>query len=382
MRLAFINKVILDSTLPAVNFSFSLVMGLAEAGNQVYFYAQKQKYSFDEEELYRIFNHSKEPNLQINISQKKKLLGFSSATFFYLNCVIKIIRLHLKNPFDAIITRDPNALAWMMLFKFFRIKTAYQPHNFYLDLKLHTDVNSKNASKYHFLERHFLPHIDRIICLQEAQQSLYAKYLSYDKLRVAHPGQAEAHPILKIVSDPLIFAYIGSMQAKKGIDIIINAFEQASIAHSELWLIGGRNAKELDPIQNLIAASPLSNQIKLMGWMPWKQVSELLYKIHVGIIPLHDTFYNRYLTAPNKLFDYWAYGTPVIASDLPSIRCFIKDSSEALLFPAEGVLELAHAMQTLAQDAFLYSAMNSAAIEKAKAYQWKQRAVDFVAALK
>ncbi len=381
MRVAYINKVVLDSTLPAVNFSFSLVLGLAEAGARVSFFAQCRDVNYRVEQLYNTYGRKPEPNLDIDIYHKTKILGFSSATFFYLNTLVKILKSHRKDEFSAIISRDPNCLPWLMIFKLWGIKTAYQPHNFYMNLKLHTDVNRKNARRYSFLKRVFLPHVDRVICLQEAQQELYKAFLPESKVKFAHPGHTEAHAITKKISDKVIFAYIGSMQWKKGIDTIIAAFEKSGIDNAELWLIGGRDETEPRSLHDAVSLCPVKDRIKLFGWLPWKNVADLLREIHIGIIPLHDTFYNRFLTAPNKLFDYWAFGTPVIASDLPSIRCFVHEDQDTLLYSPENITELTALLCRISSDTELYSSMNLAVIQTAKTYLWKNRAVDFLACL-
>jgi glycosyltransferase involved in cell wall biosynthesis len=48
---------------------------------------------------------------------------------------------------------------------------------------------------------------------------------------------------------------------------------------------------------------------------------------------------------PSKMFEYWACGLPVIASDLPPIRHFISDRETGLLFSPERPESLAEAIQ-------------------------------------
>ena len=79
----------------------------------------------------------------------------------------------------------------------------------------------------------------------------------------------------------------------------------------------------------------IKNCVEITGYMPYSKVITYLDKISVGVIPLIDNFYNRYLTAPNKLFDYLSRGIPIVASDLPSIGDFLKDGFEGILFEPE-----------------------------------------------
>ena len=41
-------------------------------------------------------------------------------------------------------------------------------------------------------------------------------------------------------------------------------------------------------------------------------------EVSIGLVPLQDTFYSRYLTCPVKALDCLSHGLPVVASELPS----------------------------------------------------------------
>jgi glycosyltransferase involved in cell wall biosynthesis len=51
------------------------------------------------------------------------------------------------------------------------------------------------------------------------------------------------------------------------------------------------------------------------------------------LLPLRDTFFNRYLTFPLKLMDYVAAGLPVVARRLPTIENIVQDRKHGILLP-------------------------------------------------
>jgi glycosyltransferase involved in cell wall biosynthesis len=66
----------------------------------------------------------------------------------------------------------------------------------------------------------------------------------------------------------------------------------------------------------------------------------------VGVSPLQDIPKFR-VNIPVKIFEYWACGLPVVASDLPPIRPFFKNVGGGLLFPAGDARALAQSIAWL-----------------------------------
>ena len=51
----------------------------------------------------------------------------------------------------------------------------------------------------------------------------------------------------------------------------------------------------------------------------------------MAVVPLPDVLMSRYFTSPLKLFDAMAAGTPLVASDLDSIREILRDGENGVL---------------------------------------------------
>ncbi len=375
-RIVYLNKVKIDLSLPAVNFSLFNAYALARAGADSYLIVQKNNPDFDDGDLYLNFNLKPLENFHLVVYPHKNFLGIKTNQWFYLQAFSAIKKLHRAQGVQAVISRDPGALPYLArLRKKCGLAVFYQPHNFYVDLSIRPDVNPRNAKKYHLLEKYFIPKLNALLCLQESQAALFQKYFPAMKVFAAKPGLMKLNPLIGLNQyNTKLIGYIGSLQLKKGIIDLLNAFVLLKSEGYKLVLIGGRNLQEIEPVRNKINALGLGDEIKITGWIPFSDVETYLQQISVGVIPLRDTFYNRYLTAPNKLFDYLSYGIPIVATDLPAIRDFRFTNKVGLLYKSEQPESLASIIRSVFSNRQEYLQQRQNALELARSYLWKNRA--------
>lgn len=379
MRIVYLNKVKIEENLPAVNFTLFNSYALSQAGAECFLFVQSSLKDYQLHTLYQNFLLEALENFHIKIIPKKKYLGLKTNQWFYLTSYNEISRLHKKVGIDAVISRDPGALPYLSRLKSkHSIPAFYQPHNFYLDLKIRPDINPKNARKYHLLEKKFIPRMNGVFCLQDSQAKWYKEYLTEQNIIVAKPGLIKINETNNQRYGNRLIGYIGSLQLKKGANILLEAFQLLKNKDFKLLMIGGRNQNEIQPVQQRIQELKLNDRVKITGWVPFSQVETYLQDISVGMLPLQDIFYNRYLTAPNKLFDYLSQGIPIIASDLPAIRDFITENVEGMFFKPESPKDLTRRIETLFSDENDYERYRENASKTARKYLWKIRAEEMI----
>jgi len=379
MRLVYLNKVFVDSPLPAVNFSIANAYGLAEAGAETYLMVQKKVDKLTAEKLLESFHLKPLPNFHVLLSLEKKILGIKTNQWFYIKAFKEIKRLHREKSIDAVISRDPGALPYLAKLKKSRgIKVFYQPHNFYVDLSVRPDVNPTNAKKYHLLEKNYISKLDGVLCLQEAQAEWFRKAFPIQNIMVARPGLMRIKEYAPAGFYRKLIGYVGSLQLKKGINTLLEAFKILQPLGFKVILVGGRSQQEMAEVKQRIFELGLEDKVLITGWVSYEQVEVYLEKISVGVIPLTDEFYNQYLTAPNKYFDYLSHAIPVVASDLPSLRSFMTQSKEGLFIPSGDAQKLADSILEIFQTEESYAAFREAASEKAKMYLWKNQAKNMI----
>lgn len=128
---------------------------------------------------------------------------------------------------------------------------------------------------------------------------------------------------------------LGSMSIRTGVLTVVKALavlKENNIILA-LKLIGDpkSDAKLWEEITKEINQHELSNQITITGQLKYDEIPSQLYECRIGIIPLLDLpkFRNNIAT---KQFEYMACGLPVIASDLPPQRIFIKNDINGVFY--------------------------------------------------
>jgi len=380
MRIVYLNKVLLDSPLPAVNFSLANAYGLAQAGAETFLMVQKKTEHINQARLFENFHIEPLSNFHLKIYDQKHYFGIKTNQWFYMDAFRDIRKWHREKPIDAVISRDPGALPYLAKLKRNKqIAVFYQPHNFYADLSVRPDVNPKNAKKYHLLEKKYIPKMTGVLCLQDSQAEWFKKTFPSQNILVAKPGMMRTQPHAGMGFQRRLIGYVGSLQLKKGVETLLRAFKLLLPLQFKVILVGGRNQHEMAELKQRIYELGLEDKVLITGWVSYAQVEIYLEKISVGIIPLNDEFYNRYLTAPNKLFDYLSRGIPIVASDLPSIRDFISEGNEGLFVPPENPEVLAAAIRKIFESEETYEAYHLRAHKSAVKYLWEHQARNMIA---
>ncbi len=83
--------------------------------------------------------------------------------------------------------------------------------------------------------------------------------------------------------------------------------------------------------------------------MPFDSIGDYLSRAAVGWVAWQPVAKNR-KNIPTKLFEYMAYGLPIVSSDLPSTRPFVEQEINGLLVTADSPAAHAAALRRLLSD--------------------------------
>jgi glycosyltransferase involved in cell wall biosynthesis len=183
--------------------------------------------------------------------------------------------------------------------------------------------------------------VDRVITVNESLHSYFAPWKAKTSILMNVPLLTIQEGARKDSSGPFTIGYIGHIIPGRGYRTLIPVCEylkQSAIPFTILCVGGGPYKNQFE---ELIAKNGLDSNFSLTGEVEHDSVRTYLERIHVGLILFKPISYNHLIATPNKLFEYMAYGIPIIASDLPEMRKIIEETGTGILVDPLNAQEIA-----------------------------------------
>jgi phosphatidyl-myo-inositol alpha-mannosyltransferase len=166
---------------------------------------------------------------------------------------------------------------------------------------------------------------------------------------------------------PLRILFIGQAVERKGLPVLLRAFEALREQIPATLTLVGASATEIAPML-------LDDRgVRALGKVSEEQKNEELCRAEVLCAPsLRGESFGMVLT------EAFAASTPVVASDIPGYRDVARDGRDSLLVPPGDALALAEALRALALDPGRRASMAAAAREHAERFSWAHVAEEIV----
>lgn len=191
--------------------------------------------------------------------------------------------------------------------------------------------------------------------------------VDFQKFGIA-ANRAECRAALGLSAEGRLAVYAGHLYGWKGAHVLAVAAGLLP-AGWKVAIVGGAD-DDLARFRREFGAAP---NLSIVGRVPHADVPRWLRAADVTVLPnlAEDALSARY-TSPLKLYEYLASGTPIVASDIPSLREVLSAETASLVPPGDAAA-LAAAIAAVPDDA---AAAGRAARgrEIARAASWEARA--------
>jgi phosphatidylinositol alpha-1,6-mannosyltransferase len=142
------------------------------------------------------------------------------------------------------------------------------------------------------------------------------------------------------------------MERNRGSRLLVDAFRLVyeAMPEARLLVVGHFEPASLeDEVRADAAQIGVSAALQITGRVPFAEIGTFLAGAAVGWVPWQPVAKNE-KNVPTKLFEYMAYGLPVVSSDLASTRPFVLDGVNGYLVAAAEPRAHAEAILRLLRD--------------------------------
>ncbi|TXE11596.1 glycosyltransferase family 4 protein [Seonamhaeicola algicola] len=142
--------------------------------------------------------------------------------------------------------------------------------------------------------------------------------------------------------------YFGALQKWQGIKTLLKALKELENTNVYLVICASVPEKRTEIYQELAQTIGVNHKVKWMFELDKENLSHVIKNAVLTVAPL--TACNRNIVQgcnPLKILESLAYGTPVVASDLPVVTEIIKDNKTGFLVPPDRPQILGRTIKTL-----------------------------------
>ena len=317
------------------------------------------------------------------LDRKKGKFRFSWRGIFYRNVYGRIRQLAEQGLADVVVSRDLRMAEEYVTMKDMP-PLLFEAHNFYGDIEgkwpaglMVEQSKIERERKLSKIEQKLIKKCGGVIFLTTAMKKVFAEFYGYDgPATVAPSGQRVPDELPAPDPESRTIAYVGQLHEHKGVGFLMEAMTRLP-DDLRLLVIGG-NAY-LEETKKKAADLGLADRVVFTGFVSPGEIPALLQSAAVGVVPLRDCFYNRYLTSPMKAFDYIAAGLPIVAPRMETLTDIFVEGQGAVLYEPDDLADLASKITSLLEDRVLYEQMLFALPELLAKFSWQERAEKIVA---
>ncbi len=360
MKIIYVHTEPWVSQSPAVTFVTYNAIGVANNGIETHLVVPNHSSGETAAELRAAFAVEAPASLRIHRLPHRRHWRF------YREAIALIERL--RDDETVVVTRALSFLPHLLeLRSRQRLKVMFETHDYHWSPTLRRDVPFTRMWRKSLYERLCFPQLDGMICLMETQRTLYRRHLPRLPIEVLRTGLYDVIPPRSGKDE--VFAYVGSLDAYKGVGQVLAAARFFG-PDSRVVIIGGKNEGEKAALLDQANKLGLSGRVRITGWINKAELARELDDVKWGLVPLDGSFFNAHLTSPLKLFDFYARGIPVLASDLPTLRELVHDGETGFLLPEWDGADAQNALVTGRRN---YARLVTGVLKKAEELRWSRR---------
>ena len=217
-----------------------------------------------------------------------------------------------------------------------------------------------------------LPQVDHVIAISEHAKTQACETLGMNPAKITviplgvnsnrYTAAEKGHGVY--ANTPPYLLYVGSADANKNLARLIDGFELVANGWKDvqLWLAGKWAPETMNVIQSVISAKHLENQVRMLGFVPTKDLPSLYANALAFVFPSLSEGFGL------PIIEAMSSGIPVIASDIPIFR-EVADDAAVLVDPRDPAA-WAKALESLLASQDTRIRLRDVGLKHSKRFHW------------
>ena len=291
---------------------------------------------------------------------RMKLL-FNKGVLFYAEYHIRLFWYLLFQKVDVLVANDLDTLLPnFIISKIKNIPLVYDSHEYYTEVP-ELQNNPIKKKIWTAVEAFVFKRLHHIITVNESIADIYEKKYHKKLLVVRNVPRYAAFnlELKKVLRQELNLPIESKIVIMQGAGINVSRGGEEAVAAMQyvndalLLIVGSGDALPL--LKQMSSDLNLNEKVKFVAKVPYSDLIKYTAAADVGLTLDKDNNLNYKYSLPNKLFDYFACGTPVIASALVEIEKLYKQYEFGKLVQEVTALNVAAAFNNIDPNSNVYA---------------------------
>jgi len=255
-------------------------------------------------------------------------------------------------------------------------KIVYRAHELYTEA-----FKLPFISFWRWLESQLLKRVDTTITPNdERAEIMYVEYGAKVKPTVVMNCPRYKPPIFSTLlqdylkeqgyTEQFIVLFQGRLVSYNGVEELISAaqyFEDGI----KLILIGPITLEYLKQLEANIKQLALKDKVLIHESVPYADLPQITASANIGVVLYRNINRNSYFCAPNKLFEYFMAGLPVISSNFPGLIQLVENEGCGLVVDPDNPQKIAAAVNFIYSNPEKAELMKKNTLISAQKYNWE-----------